>query len=242
MLPLGLIGWFIRQPVMMKVNAFLMILAGLAVFGGFEWFREAARKPFVISGYMYSNGVLVSDTTAIKTAGYTGSMKWKHSDPSRLGEDLFRNACQSCHSIDGYNGLADKLKVGGYTEERLVQLIPRTGYMRGAMPPFLGTAEEAALIAGYVASKAGSITVSTAQTNPEHLWKINCGLCHTIDGFRPLRTAFTGMSHSDIKDAVLTASELSDAMPPFYGSDADADKIATYIETQMTAAAKGGNQ
>ena len=36
-----------------------MLVLGLVWFGSFEWFREGARKPYVIHGYMYGNALRV---------------------------------------------------------------------------------------------------------------------------------------------------------------------------------------
>jgi len=220
----------IRNKLVIRILAIILVALGLKAFGSFEWYREAARKPFVISGYMYSNGIVVSDTTAIRTAGLYSSIKWKHDDVSRRGEDLFRAACQSCHSLSGYNGVARMVAERGWSEPELANLIPRTGYMRGAMPPFLGNAAEAADIAGYIFKSTSGLDIPAVAKTPQRIWDNNCGLCHSIDESRPLRAALSGMSLTDLKEAILTADQLSDVMPPFMGTDADAAALATHLE------------
>lgn len=231
-----------RSRLLAKPRALLMVVCGMALFGSFEWTREAARKPYVIGGYMYSNGLLVSDTTSIRQAGLTESIKWKHDDPSRQGEDLFRATCQSCHSLTGYSGLAAMVAERGWNSEQLSQLIPRIGYMRGAMPPFMGTATEARLIAEYVAGQAKSLKSASAAPTPDQIWSANCGLCHTIDGHRPLRGSLAGMKAADLKETILTAGELSEAMPPFLGTDADVGALALHIEKLLASPAKEGGK
>jgi len=231
----------LRKDGFTKYQAILTAFFVFMLFGSFEWYREAARKPYVISGYMYSNGMMVSDTTAIKQAGYIGSIKWKHGNPARHGEDIYRAACASCHSLTGYNGLASRINAKGWTEEQVVNLIPRIGYMRGAMPPWLGAPDEVVALGAFLSKEASALPKPTGERKRDAAWSANCGLCHTIDGHRPLRAAMNGLSVADEKDAVKTSGELSDAMPPFLGSEADVDQIVNYLNSEMAKTpAKGG--
>ncbi|MCP4686049.1 MAG: cytochrome C, partial [bacterium] len=75
---------------------------GLVFFGEYEWLREAIRKPHVVYGYMYGNGVEVAHQEAYLEDGYLAHMAFKTNDP---GADLYRRACRSCHTIDGYKAL-----------------------------------------------------------------------------------------------------------------------------------------
>ena len=230
----------LRKEGFSKYQALLTAVFAFLLFGSFEWYREAARKPFVIQGYMYSNGMRVSDTTAVKQAGYINSIKWKHADPAQHGEDIYKAVCASCHSLSGYNGLASKINEQGWSKEQVTNLIPRIGYMRAAMPPWLGTPEEAAALGEYLSKQSATLPKPT-ERKTDAAWAANCGLCHTIDGHRPLRAAMNGLSVPDEKDAVKTSGELSEAMPPFTGSDAEADEIVNYINREMAKTApKGG--
>ena len=77
-----------------------MLLCGLAWFGAFEWFRESVRKPYVITGYMYGNGVEVAQRGELQArTGYLPHIAFRTGND---GADLFRHACRSCHTIDGY--------------------------------------------------------------------------------------------------------------------------------------------
>lgn len=247
-LPYGIIAivagslaiWLTKSQPVVKTLSILTLSGGMLIFGAFEWYREAARKPFVISNYMYSNGMLVSDTIAIKEKGYLATIKWQHSDPARKGEDIFRAACASCHSLSGYNGLACKIASRGWTEEQVTNLVPRVGYMRGAMPPWVGTPEEATLVGGYLSKEATKISGPKRLASLDRAWQNNCAMCHSIDGPRALRQAFTGMQPSEIAETVKGTGDLSDAMPPFSGSPEDAASIANYISKQIAQPAKGG--
>ncbi len=239
---LVLLTVFMKNRLAARILSVVLIIFGLRLFGAFEWYREAARKPYVIAGYMYSNGMLVADTTSVKSAGLTASIKWKHPDTTYHGEDLFRAACQSCHSLTGYNGIATMVAHRGWNETQLTQLIPRTSYFRGPMPPFMGTAEEASLIAGYIFKRVKHLNVTGDSRTPKQIWDNNCGLCHTIDGTRPLKAALSGLSVADLKETILTVDQLSEAMPPFMGSDEEAGKLSVYLETLLAKQnAEGAN-
>ncbi len=223
-----------------KSGAVGLLIFGLLLFGSFEWYREAARKPFVISGYMYANGMLAADTTALKLTGYAPTMKWSHNDPARRGEDVFRAACASCHSLTGYNGLASKIAGQGWTSDQVANLIPRLAYFRGAMPPWVGTPDEAKSLADYLSKQAAAIKLPMVQKTDKQVWASQCGLCHTVNGFRPVKDAFTGMKVTDIVEAIKSIGDLSEAMPPFTGSDTEAKHIAFYISQRLPLTVKGG--
>ncbi|MBM3325505.1 MAG: hypothetical protein FJY65_00770 [Calditrichaeota bacterium] len=222
----------LRSFRMRLAEALVLVLLGFVLFGSFEWFREAARKPYVIWGYMYSNGVLVEAQDKIKAAGLTASVKWQHPDSVRRGEDLYRAACGACHSLDGYNSLKPAVIDKGWDKAQLTELVLRTGSMRGAMPPFPGHTEDAALIAEYLVSKAGMLKLQPL--SGEAVWRRNCGLCHTLDSKRPLRPALEGLTQADMKELILTSGDLTEAMPPFAGSDEDAGTLASYLKNMLT--------
>jgi len=191
---------------------------------------------------MYSNGMLAADTTEMRLAGYTPVMKWSHNNPARQGEDLFRAVCASCHSLTGYNGLATRIARHSWNGQQVADIIPRIGYMRGAMPPWVGSPVEAEALADYLSREAEQ-RPKPQQRDSRAIWSANCGLCHTIDGHRPLRDALSGMTPSDIKDLVKSVGELSDAMPPFSGNEADAERIVAYaIQYLEKNPAKGGRR
>jgi hypothetical protein len=50
--------------------AVIVLVFGLVWFGSFEWFRESIRKPYVIYGYMYGNGIELSKKDLYKKEGY----------------------------------------------------------------------------------------------------------------------------------------------------------------------------
>jgi mono/diheme cytochrome c family protein len=57
-----------------------------------------------------------------------------------MGEKVFRFHCQSCHTVNGFNGI--KFAVKGWRKDFLDVQIQNLNQLKGYMPPFLGTDEE----------------------------------------------------------------------------------------------------
>jgi mono/diheme cytochrome c family protein len=133
------------------VGLVALVLAGTAL-GGYERVREGARKPFVITGYMYSNGIRVAEAERIGRDGLLRQARWAALDhrPVAVGEQVFRAQCQMCHSLDGY--LAIRPLVAGQDAEGLASLLDVLRGGRPGMPPILGTDEELRQLAGYLVS------------------------------------------------------------------------------------------
>jgi cytochrome c553 len=143
-------------------------LAGLFLacwgFGGFEWIREVARKPFAIREVMYSNGIRVDQVAGYQKDGFLPNNAWaqafatsKGDTELARGEALFRSQCMACHTREGYRGL--KGLTAKYTAEDTVLLIqglremdPGMNPYLDRMPPFAGTEQEAGWLGKYLAS------------------------------------------------------------------------------------------
>lgn len=121
--------------------AIMMLLMGFMVTATGEWVREAIRKPYLIHGYMYSNGYRVGEPpqpTALPL------------DPMERGRHLFQAQCASCHEPRGYNGL-DYL-VRGWDEDLIYEQVGRLDTLKGYMPPFMGTSEDRHALAKWIHS------------------------------------------------------------------------------------------
>ena len=137
-----------------RLVAFALVLIGLFWFGGFEYMREIARKPYVIHGYMYSNSITRDQVETLSRDGFLAHAKWarvKQVTPeNRLaaGEELFTHQCLICHTLGGQNDIR------AYTEKfdyfgLQVQLAGQ-GKINTYMPPFFGTPEERDALAAYI--------------------------------------------------------------------------------------------
>ena len=132
----------------------LAILLTGTYFGAYERVREGGRKPYVIHGYMYSNGIRVDEVDRLNREGILSKAHWASvgvaSGPTSLGQQVFRAQCQMCHSLDGY--LAIRPLVAGQDAEGLTAFLDALRAGRPGMPPIVGTDKEVQGLAAYLAS------------------------------------------------------------------------------------------
>jgi len=151
---LALLFLFKLSPFFQKTALVFLIMVGFVWFGGFEYLREIARKPFVLNEYMYSNALLKAEITKYNNQGFLVNSKWSTvkevTDENFLeaGEQLFKLQCHACHTLRGYNALitrTDKL-----TERGLIAQLDGQGKYNTYMPPFAGTQAEKEVLAAYI--------------------------------------------------------------------------------------------
>jgi mono/diheme cytochrome c family protein len=139
--------------------ALLLMVGCMGLIGEFERVREFVRKPFIIYGYMYANGVRVMDVPLLnrdgflKRAAFVPENLKTISDSNKIeaGKYLYEMECRYCHTIDGVNSI--KARIKGWSESAIYQRIgslnsPVTPFM----PPFVGTDEERRALAAFLAS------------------------------------------------------------------------------------------
>lgn len=152
-------GW--ARPA--RVPAFALVIPFVLaawMLGHFERVREFIRKPYVIAGYMYSNGVRVAEMPVYRRDGmlpYATYAKVRAVTPANrveAGAEVFMLACSRCHTTDGVNGLKSKLTrmygEGEWDAETLTGFIQGMHLTRTYMPPFPGSDAEAAALAEYL--------------------------------------------------------------------------------------------
>ncbi len=137
------------------VVALVLLALGLVYIGGFEYTREAARRPYVIVGHIYSNQARVDDVPAIMDKGWLASSPWSQykevteTNALAAGAELFMGQCLACHSVGGPANdilpLTAKFSVFGMDSQLNGQ-----GIRRDYMPPFLGTEAERHALARYI--------------------------------------------------------------------------------------------
>ena len=151
--------------------AILLMVLGLAVTGSTEWVREAVRKPYVIYGYMYSNGIhppngiqpesgltgpqaLAQEVERLRSTGVLSQARWTTTreitpeNELQAGRDVFRIQCENCHTIEGYNGV--RLLVKGWDEAYMANQIRYLDKLKGFMPPFAGNDAERMALARWL--------------------------------------------------------------------------------------------
>jgi mono/diheme cytochrome c family protein len=131
----------------------------------FERIREFTRKPYIIYGYMYANGIRKTDVGYLNKEGVLKfatfvPAEYRTITPAnkvQAGHYLFQLECRYCHTANGINSI--KARVKGLSEQAIFHRIgslnsPATPFM----PPFVGTDEERGALAAYLATlNSGSL-------------------------------------------------------------------------------------
>lgn len=143
--------------------AIMFMVCGLAVTGTTEWMREMLRKPYVIYGYLYSNGIHKDDVQKISSEGFLNKGKWagalaQHAgSEEERGELIFRYQCLACHTVDGYRSM--KKLLGARDEEAIdnfLQILrkddPKTNNYTGIMPTLAVNDAELKSLAKYLST------------------------------------------------------------------------------------------
>ena len=219
------------------IVAILAMVFAFSWFGEFEFMRESIRKPYVIYDYMYGNAIEVAKAETYRADGLMAHIKFKTDNP---GEDLFNHACRSCHTMNGYKPL--KPAFDGTDEEFIKQAIDGVHVMLGNMPEFLGTDEEAQLIASHIYSQTDHRPIAEIYNLEgvalgKKVYDIRCGKCHIFGGFNDKGESLIGLAEQDYIDILDMAGDFAEEMPDFTG---DASERAALIQ-YLLSLKKGGN-
>jgi mono/diheme cytochrome c family protein len=232
-----LLGLILPRLYTRPVGIVLMAL-GLVWFGQFEWMRESIRKPYVVHGFMYGNGIDVAATESLKADGLLPHIAYRTGDD---GGDLFRRACRSCHTIDGYKAL--KPKFDGTDEAFVAAMVRGVGVMKGNMPPWLGTEPESKLIAAHLYRQTDHRTLAeiyglTGVELGRKVYEIRCGTCHQLGGFNDKAASIVGLSEDEYNSLLDMAGDMADEMPAFTAPPEERRALIQYLLTLS----KGGAQ
>ena len=128
------------------------LLLAIAFLSEFERAREFIRGPYLLPGYLYTNQVLLKESTLFHKEGMLPNSYWHRvlgsQDAFHQGAYLFAQNCSSCHTIDGINDIKERLK--GRTEEGIFVILGHTNDLVPFMPPFSGSKEERAITAKFL--------------------------------------------------------------------------------------------
>jgi cytochrome bd-type quinol oxidase subunit 1 len=162
-----------RNPIDFNLShALAVLLLALIATASGEYAREMLRKPYVIGGWMYSNGVRVPYVSRINQEGYLAHTIWVWNDSTSSysrGEAIFRGECGSCHTLNGYRPLAKLL--AGRDRANILSFItmlhdykPDSPYRR-FMPPMVGTKQDIDDLADFLNAQVNPLQkpVQTAQ-------------------------------------------------------------------------------
>jgi mono/diheme cytochrome c family protein len=230
----------LRPNFNLKPVAGLAMISALLIMGGFEWTREAARRPYVINEVMYSNGILKKDVEDLNQKGYLRTALWvenrevSEGNLVAAGQELFMHQCYACHTVNGKNN--DIVKAtGSMSYNALVSYIRRIHDVRYFMPPFVGTDLESRALTVYI---AGGLQGKDVQEHREEtgtskngaaLFEENCSSCHAVED---LTSVLDGVEIEEIVGMLKTLDEISDEMQPLAGSEEDHVQLASFLSGQ----------
>ena len=152
-------------------HAVAILLLAYVATGAGEYSREMLRKPYVIGGWMYSNGVRVPNTLKIDEEGYLVHSNWvwngANTSYSR-GEAIFRGECGACHTLNGYRPLAKLLS--GRDRANIKNFITMlhedksdSPYHR-FMPPMVGTRQDVEDLTDFLNAHVNPPALSSQKT------------------------------------------------------------------------------
>lgn len=141
-----------------RKQAWIILLLSASVVAASEYSREILRKPYIIVGYMYSNGIREADVEKFNKEGFLDNSLWVRKNDYGVGEAMFRGQCMSCHTWNGYRSMEKLLK--GKTIENLQTVLNMLydyepeSLMTHYMPPLVGTTAERRALAAWLIQKA----------------------------------------------------------------------------------------
>lgn len=149
----------IRKKRYVSLETSLLLAAmALVTTGAMEFVREGIRKPYVIQGHLWSNGIVddPAEYQPLMRAGILSSIPWiveprvaDAADSKSRGEWVFRAQCIQCHTIDGVNGIQHLVR---YNRDVIRNDIEYLHVRKPFMPPFVGTEREKDDLAEYLYS------------------------------------------------------------------------------------------
>jgi hypothetical protein len=144
----------LRQSV---VIAKILVIPALIVMIGFvsefERIREFIRGPYLMPGYMYSNQILLSESSLLAKNGILKNSYWFNITEQKPAESeessyLFASNCSICHTIGGINDISER--VHGRTQDGIAVILSHTNDMVPFMPPFSGNDRERMILAKFL--------------------------------------------------------------------------------------------
>jgi hypothetical protein len=111
------------------------------------------------------------------------------------------------------------------------------------MPPWYGNEVENQAVTDYLLAAGRQVDArlpADRDAAERFAFDLSCGLCHTVDGFRPIGTFFEDWDGEEIDGFLDEAGAYFDEMPDYYGPPEQRELLVTYlhrITQELTAAA-----
>jgi mono/diheme cytochrome c family protein len=150
-----------------RALAVTLLLLGLGLVGTFETIREAARKPWLISGLLWATDIRPGAVASVHDP-LLPRLPWARvrqvTPENRLeaGRELFAIQCLCCHSIGG--PIRDIRRYTARIGARgVAAFLTGQGRLFTQMPPFLGSPAERDALAAFIAQDLNGQPAETAK-------------------------------------------------------------------------------
>ena len=137
-----------------RETALLLFAVAFVATGAMEFVREGVRKPYLIHGYLYSNGMFASPAwrEQVRREGilkhapfaYPAEMSLEQVQALPLaherGKYVYNAQCRACHEPEGTNAIGPLINRS--SRALVTQMTAELDHLKGYMPPFAGTPQE----------------------------------------------------------------------------------------------------
>ncbi|MGA3334130.1 MAG: c-type cytochrome [Terracidiphilus sp.] len=228
----------------------LVALVALGAMGSFEFVREAIRKPFVISNYLYANSLYSTQIPGdggfsvdeVNAAGVLPSAKWVSDrdlaggNQAAVGHEIFRVECESCHTANAYRGLKHYIALRQWDESKIQAMLGGLEFMHNSvMPPFAGTDAERGALAVYLNTiEPVSSEDAAAAAGGQTVFDQNCSMCHRVNANDPLFKNLTS-DPAAAGEALKDLTALFPLMPDLKLTGPQRTALAGWIDAQRSA-------
>jgi mono/diheme cytochrome c family protein len=239
----------VRPGRMHLAFSLLVALVALGAMGSFEFVRESVRLPYVISNYLYANSLYSTQipgdagfsSDEVTSAGVLESAKWisnRDLTPGNqvaLGHEIFRVACEGCHTANAYRGLKHYIELRQWDQSKILAMTGGLEFMHnGVMPPFAGSDAERGALAAYLNTVAPvSSDAAVAAEDGQTVFDQNCSMCHRVNSGDPLFKLTSDPSAA--ADALKDLTALFPLMPDLKLGDRQRVVLAQWINAQRSA-------
>jgi cytochrome d ubiquinol oxidase subunit I len=171
-------GLIRRKSYINRETSLLLFAVAFVATGAMEFVREGVRKPYLIHGYLYCNGVPAAPAwrERLSRDGILAHAPFAYPPGMTLaqvralplarerGQYVYNAQCRSCHEPGGLNAIEPLIN---HASRKLVtEMTAELHQLRGYMPPFVGTPQEMHDLVEYELYLADSKTYEPPATQP----------------------------------------------------------------------------
>ncbi|MDA3835851.1 MAG: cytochrome c, partial [Spirochaetales bacterium] len=148
--------------------------------------------------------------------------------PLQQGAQLFKIHCGSCHDAAEMTDM-----ISDWDMESATKNLGRLSTLSDEMENFTGSATQTASLALYIFSLNNTIEAAKSSLNGQDIFATHCGSCHDMQDLSEIAKA---MGRNAFRTALDHLPDLVADMPPFEGTTAEKDELATTLTTSQGGA------